>query len=136
MSALSKIFGGTTGISSTIGRESLANQLLTSENLPTKTEIENPLAFSLLDVLAVNLSTPEVRNKALKEAGIPIIPDMKRSDLKVGDTLTVLARALRINYVSHKRQSRYEFVDVTKGVEMEGDRIQRRIEKMFGSQME
>ena len=136
-SALQKLFGGTVGSTGGIGvgRESLANQLLTPENLPTKTRIANPAAFSLLDVIALYLANPDIRNKGLKEAGLPITPTFNRSDIKVGDTLTVFARAMRTNLVSLDGLSRAEFVEVTKQTEFEQDRMQRRLEKMmFGMQ--
>jgi hypothetical protein len=135
MSLVEKLFsqqGSTGGIT----RETLAKDLLTEENLETKTEIPKPLAMSVLDVIGIMLSPTNVRNEIFRRVNDKHLPTAGMDEIKAGTLISMLALRFRINMISKGRQSRHEFLDAIKPSEFESDRQSRRLERLFGGHLE
>ncbi len=133
MSALGRLFQGSKKADS---RETLAKELLTKDNLATKTDIPKPLQMSIADTVAMWISDPATRNKMLKDANPSFVESNKLSDLKAGDILSYLLYWVRINRISYGRMSRGEFVKAITQTEFESDRTAKRLEKLFGMHTE
>jgi hypothetical protein len=74
----------------------LAQELLTPINVETKTEIDNPYLFSVLDTLSDYLSEKNLENSAY--------------------LLKSFLQYLRINKISYKRKSRKEYIQALIGI--------------------
>jgi hypothetical protein len=133
MSAISKIFLGPRKQES---RETLARELLTRDNLPTKTQIARPLAVAVADTLAMLLAPTKLRNAMIKESNPDHKEEAALEDMTDGELLGYLLYWYRINQVSKDRKSRGEFVSALQQTEFAADKAARRVERLFGLSQE
>lgn len=133
MSAISKIFLGPRKQES---RETLARELLTRDNLPTKTELSRPLAVAVADTLAMLLAPTKLRNAMIKESNPDHKEEAALEDMTDGELLGYLLYWYRINQVSRGRKSRGEFVSALQQTEFAADKAARRVERLFGLSQE
>lgn len=133
MSAISKIFLGPRKQES---RETLARELLTRDNLPTKTQIHRPLAVAVADTLAMLLAPTKLRNAMIKESNPDHKDEAALEDMTDGELLGYLLYWYRINQVSKDRKSRGEFVSALQQTEFAADKAARRVERLFGLSQE
>ena len=133
MSAISKIFLGPRKQES---RETLARELLTRDNLYTKTDLARPLAMAVADSVAMLFSPTALRNKLLRDVNPDHKDEAKLEELTDGELLNYILYMDRINAISRGRKSRGEFVSALQQTEFAADKAARRVERLFGLSQE
>jgi len=134
---MNDVFGKQQGPrSGPLTKETLSSELLTENNLDTKTDIKNPLALTILDVMSVLYSRKEVRNEMLKKISLKHDSNARMIDIVAGLAMGLAAYRFRVNCIPFRRQSRREFLEAIVPGEFESERRSRLLERLYVGRME